>query len=110
VIKYLLLCLTLLSTPIHAQEQEPHIHGITVPDWYDSNCCSNNDCHPVPDSTINFSKDELDRPVVIYKATPDTPPIVYYYGQYRQSKDERYHVCFNPETKVPYCVYLRAGM
>jgi hypothetical protein len=37
----------------HANAQE-HVHGENgIPDWYDAKCCSNRDCHPVPDGFVS---------------------------------------------------------
>jgi hypothetical protein len=90
--------------------QDEHVHGENgLPTWYAPDCCNVRDCHPVEDSTIEFGTDALGKPIVIHKPTPDAEPIVYYKDRYRQSQDERYHVCYYKPDRTPYCVYLRGG-
>lgn len=106
-----ILAILLLCTPLSAQE---HNHGEDgIPDWYDSDCCNRKDCHPVPDTQIDFDIDELGNPVVVHRYDPNSLPIIYERTQWRQSKDDRYHACYYRSEKgdiTRYCVYLRAGM
>lgn len=108
----LMVAIPAFARPSHADD--PHIHGVTVPDWYDSNCCGNNDCKPVEDKDIEFGLDEQGLPIAIYKPTHNTFPLKDLNGnrsyQHRDSKDERYHVCINPMTKASLCFYSRAGI
>lgn len=85
----------------HAPAQE-HQHGVNVPDWYDADCCTNQDCHPVSDSDIDLSTD-LGNPVVIYKPFG----IAFSKARWRRSQDERFHVCNRGSTG--FCVYLPGG-
>ena len=89
--------------------QEPHIHGIAVPDWYDSACCSNRDCKPVDDDAdIEFGMDPTGNMFARYKPTGHT----FYKHQFKLSQDERYHVCINPNAdgnNGALCFYDRAG-
>jgi hypothetical protein len=66
-------------------------------DWYDQDCCSDRDCHPVPDG------------VVI-----DTPDGVKVYGRWtipygdkslRWSRDDHDHICTN--NLLLFCVYRK---
>lgn len=89
---------------VSAIAEEPHIHGDNVPDWYDPSCCNQRDCRPVKDDEIEFG--EIGgQPIIRHKPTG----AVFQRSQFRQSQDERYHVCINVVSGAPLCVYLRAG-
>lgn len=105
--------LILLALCSYAIADDPnHQHGINVPDWYDASCCNLQDCRPVPDSEIDFSM-EMDGPAVVHKPTG----IKFDRQKWRNSKDERYHVCYRPHGTGAdgkpmfsvYCVYLPSG-
>lgn len=92
-----------------ASAQQPHIHGQTAVDWYDSACCSNNDCKPVDDADIEFGADALGNTYARYKPTGHT----FYKYQFKPSQDERYHVCINPNAvgnNGALCFYDRSGV
>jgi hypothetical protein len=98
-----LLLATLLAMPAYAQEHE-HGKG-RIPDWYDLNCCSNQDCKPVSDNEIELG--EVDgRPYARHKPTG----VVFLWDKFRRSQDERYHICANKATGAPLCFYDRVGM
>lgn len=90
----------LLSMPAMAQE---HDHGQNgLPDWYDPSCCNQRDCRPVKDEDIEF--DTLNGGIVArHKPTGS----VFTRDRFRQSQDERYHVCIWNGT--PLCFYDRTG-
>ena len=91
-----------------ALAEEPHIHGQTVPDWYDPACCSQRDCQPVEDSTIEFGMDTQGNAYARYKPTGN----IFYRYQFKLSQDERYHVCINPaaaDNAGALCFYDRSG-
>ena len=73
--------------------QNDHIHGTTVPDWYDLNCCEKRDCKPVEDKDIEFGIGPWGK-YARYKPTGHT----FYSYQFKKSQDERYHVCINPRA------------
>lgn len=80
---------------------DEHIHGVTVPDWYDLDCCSKSDCHPVETKEVDFSIDKFAQPVATYKT------LTYDKSRWRKSKDERYHACFRGD--IVYCIYIPIG-
>ncbi len=86
-----------------------HEHGINlIPDWYDPACCSQRDCKPVDDKDVEFGQDGLGNSWARYKPTGNT----FYRYQFKQSQDERYHVCINPAAQGnngALCFYDRAG-
>lgn len=104
----------LLGFAYKAKADDPHTHGVTVPNWYDPACCSNNDCKPVEDKDIDFSLDHLGLPIAIYKPTGNAFSLKNADGtrsyQHRDSQDERYHVCINPRTEASLCFYNRTGL
>ena len=105
----------LMAVLSYASAQEmPHIHGVTVPDWYDADCCNNKDCHllEAPDKieivgdvgyTEHDEDEGTDRPVKVflYRNTRPADGARAYYrkDQLRASQDERYHVC---HSSTPY--------
>lgn len=93
-----LLLLTLLAPQAHGQE--PHIHGVTVPDWYDSDCCSNRDCNPVEREDV----EEIEGGA--WKHLPTG--FVFKGKQIRPSHDSRFHVCI--WNGQPMCIYIVQGM
>lgn len=84
---------------------ETHDHGINVPDWYDNDCCNNNDCRPVENNEVDFFSDKFAQPIAIY--THGDIIRVYDKSRWRKSKDERYHACFRGE--IVYCIYIPIG-
>lgn len=110
--------------PIPAPGTPPHVHGDTVPDWYDASCCDNKDCRPVPDSEI----EEIDADVWLHKPTglifkkveqvDDGEGGTVSSTRVRESKDGRFHVCFTPELVrgapsgryTGYCIYVKRTM
>lgn len=110
--KSILIALALMIIP--AKADDPHSHGVNVPDWYDSTCCSNNDCKPVKDEDIDFGVNAEGRPVAIYKPTGNEFLLKDLNGNryegHKDSKDERYHICINPISKVSLCFYNRGGV
>lgn len=98
-----------------ANAQEHHEHGVNgIPTWYEPNCCSLNDCKPVEDNDIDFGLDEQGLPIAIYKPTGNAFPLRNLDGtrsyQHRNSQDERYHVCINPNTGASLCFYNKFGV
>ena len=90
------LALIIACYPSHVLAEEPHIHGQNVPDWYDPACCSQRDCQPVEDSTIEFGMDTQGNAYARYKPTGN----IFYRYQFKLSQDERYHVCINPAAAL----------
>lgn len=103
---------TLFLWAVHTRAQE-HQHGFDdLPDWYDPQCCNQQDCRPVPDSEIEFGFGADGQPVVFHRPTGAQ----FTRDRWKVSQDERFHVCVrvvNPGTEneyfAQYCVYLRAG-
>lgn len=95
----------LLAVASISWADDPHIHGLTVPDWYDPACCSQRDCTPVLDSNIEFLFDATGTAVARYIPTGNTFPK----PQWRLSQDERYHVCISLHDDRSLCFYVRAG-
>lgn len=103
------LALILSLYPVQVLAQEPHIHGQNSVDWYDPACCSNHDCKPVDDDSIEFGSDQLGNTFARYKPTGHT----FYKYQFKPSQDERYHVCINPNAmgnNGALCFYDRSGV
>lgn len=95
----------------YAFSQPLHTHGTDVPDWYDPQCCNQQDCRPVPQEDVD------------YVLTPEGPGVLYKptgyiflskYGKVKASQDERYHVCLRyDDNQVPlahYCAYIPGGV
>ena len=96
----------LMAVLSYASAQEmPHIHGVTVPDWYDADCCNNKDCHllEAPDRieivgdvgyTEHDEDEGTDRPVKVflyrYTRAADGARAYYRKDQLRASQDERW--------------------
>ncbi len=104
----LLLLVCGMMTPVVAQD---HRHGVTVPDWYDKNCCNQRDCRPVgPDepAPVPFiAPPHYGYPLggAAYRwASPTGVELVFYRSQFKASQDERYHVCYN--GPITYCIYV----
>lgn len=74
-----------------------HVHGVTVPDWYDIACCSQNDCRPVAADEVVEQGDGTYR----YRQ--------YVFSRALPSRDGNAHVCIHNEGKpdaIPRCVYI----
>ena len=84
---------------------QEHNHGLKgLPGWYDRSCCNEIDCRPVEnDNDIVFEQLE-GRPVARHVPTGS----IFERRQFRQSQDERYHVCINGNL-LPVCFYDRPG-
>lgn len=86
----------------HAQNHD-HQHGVNVPDWYDWNCCNNQDCRPV-DNPDDIEPMMLGiEPAIRYKPTGT----IFTRDRFKVSKDERYHVCIHYSGN-PLCIYVPA--
>lgn len=92
----------LVSWPSKSEE---HIHGGNVPNWYEFDCCSNNDCKPVEDKDISFTSDQFANPIAIYEH--ELIKLTYGKSRWRNSQDERYHVCYRGPNA--YCIYIPIG-
>jgi len=98
----------LLSAPAFAQT--PHVHGSTVPDWYDPGCCNNSDCRPVKDEDVEYGEDKNGDPIVRFYRngrSDENRVITYTKNQFRTSQDERLHACWVADTG--WCFYIRGG-
>lgn len=92
---YLVLTISLVLAIGKLQDQ--HIHGVTVPDWYDSKCCSSNDCRAVsPDEVIELPDGSYRYKEFTFRKDQALP-----------SKDKDVHVCI--AGKIPRCVYVQQG-
>lgn len=99
--KYWLIAIILVVSQAAAQHK-PHIHGVTVPDWYDSSCCSGEDCYPVGNDEVT-----------------ELPDGAYRYRTFKfpkskvlPSRDHRIHVCiYRPPVGLPVarCIYVQQG-
>ena len=81
-----------------AQAHEEGDHG-----WYPSECCSHNDCEPVPCNALDIHSDKL----VIYDHLQFTNK------QVKLSPDGECHVCIHhPDgyAKFPVCVFIHTNM
>lgn len=71
--------------------------------WYDLECCSDNDCHPVAvDDVIETEKG--------WKHLPTGTEFTR--DQVKPSKDRRFHVCIGNKAwdrGKPYCIYILQG-
>lgn len=87
-----LFCLFLsFATPVQAH------------DWYDYDCCSEKDCHPIPCDQLAEKNHS-----VWYRG------FEFFGTAVRPSKDTDCHVCITNENKpgeneVPHCVYIQNG-
>lgn len=98
----LLLTIAALTAPVMAQEHE---HGQnSLPDWYDPSCCNQRDCKPVPDDEIEFYTLPGGGLAARHKPTGN----IFNQNQFKQSQDERYHVCIYNGMSL--CFYDRAGV
>jgi len=102
---FLVILISILVLATHSWGQE-HSHGVDgIPDWYDPSCCNKQDCRPVKDSDIVFEQFE-GQPVARYVPTGNR----FQRNQFRQSQDERYHVCIQPGFDgASLCFYDRTG-
>lgn len=82
-----------------ARGEEEHIHGLNVPDWYESTCCSNQDCHPVADGVVQNKLNGVE--VKGYGMLSYTDP------RLRWSRDLRDHICEPADHSKLLCVYRR---
>lgn len=100
---FILMGLGIFAGFARAQEHEHGQDGL--PDWYDPSCCNKRDCKPVNDSDIVFEQFE-GQPVARYVPTGNR----FQRNQFRQSQDERYHVCIQPGFDgASLCFYDRPG-
>lgn len=97
----LIMSLILAAYSYRTAKAQEHKHGITVPDWYDPECCNLKDCRPVEDETIDFSNNAFG-PILVY--TKENIKLDFPKSRWRNSKDEHYHVCYRGD--VVYCAYL----
>lgn len=72
-------------------------------DWYPFNCCSGNDCHPIPCEAIIEKGKEL-----IYGNFSFSDTMI------KPSQDGSCHVCISNEynklmTPVPHCIFIQQG-
>lgn len=102
----LALALILAAYSYRTAKSEEHIHGVTVPDWYDYDCCNRADCRPVETKDVDFMTDKFAKPVATY--THESVVLVYDKSRWRKSKDERYHACYRGE--IVYCIYIPIGV
>lgn len=107
------LILALFMSAAHAEQpaqpaMPPHIHGVTVPDWYDRDCCDNRDCHPVDDQKEIEAETYLDQPTFRYTPRDGSPSVLFPKNstKWRPSQDERFHVCVF--QGMPLCIYIPA--
>jgi hypothetical protein len=90
----------LLMLTVGAAKAEEHIHGLTVPDWYESMCCSNRDCHPVTDDVVKNVQGGVE--VKGYGL------LSYSDARLRWSRDNQNHICESlPPNQKLLCVYRK---
>ena len=81
---------TLCVTSVHAHQ--------TTTGWaYDSACCSNQDCHPIPTEQVQVKMNG-------YLATDNGITKFFEYNEVKKSLDEHYHACSN--KAVFRCLYV----
>lgn len=71
--------------------------------WYPTECCSDQDCKPVPCDSLDETKDGLDyinENGRVYKFDKE---------QIRPSQDKECHVCISSNGITPYCVFTHQG-
>lgn len=86
-----LICLLLFTLPASAHK------------WYDYDCCSESDCHPVPCDEVT----EKNKSMWYHN-------FEFFGKSVRPSKDTDCHVCISNEgstfmNPVPHCVYIQNG-
>lgn len=71
-------------------------------EWYPYDCCSDNDCHPIPCESIKEHGSNL-----VYNK------FQFYSKMIRPSKDGQCHVCISNEggkddyVSVPHCIFIQ---
>lgn len=68
-------------------------------DWYDPQCCSGEDCRPVP-------AEEVIETETGWKHLPSG--IEFRKDQVKPSKDRHFHICVS-KYGTPYCIYILQG-
>ena len=69
-------------------------------DWYDRDCCSNNDCKPI--ASCSEITEHLNGGAKWDK-------YVFQKKNVRPSHDSKCHVCIQPSSDSPMCVYTQQG-
>ena len=70
-------------------------------DWYEPQCCSGRDCHPVDQTDLV----EIENGCWKQLSTG----LKYCGAMVRPSQDRHWHVCHSPGGGVPYCAYIQTG-
>lgn len=81
-----------------------HDHGGSVVSWYDDDCCTCQDCRPVPDEEVEEIAPNVWKHLptgLIFANTVGSKKV-------RESKDGRFHVCYRGTTVFTgYCIYVK---
>lgn len=64
--------------------------------WYPASCCSDKDCMPIPCDKLLEQNDGS----ILYEG------IRFAANQIHPSLDAMCHVCFDPTSLTPYCVFI----
>jgi hypothetical protein len=73
--------------------------------WYDLSCCSEKDCHPVPQEELeqDGNGDWVHLPTGLR----------FHGSMIKPSQDKHWHICYSPDNgihkDIPYCVYIQQG-
>jgi len=82
--------------------------GAKSHEWYDKECCSDNDCAPVEE--IKFSTDEQGNDVVAVRTKHGFAEGQLKHISIRPSKDDEYHACIiTYHAAFIRCLYAPAG-
>lgn len=75
-----------------------------IHDWYAPECCSGQDCAPLPEGA---SVDSV-RGGDAVRLTPGSAPVFFPHAKVRPSQDGDYHACVS-STGTPFCLYVPVG-
>lgn len=73
--------------------------------WYEPNCCSGNDCEPVPPGAL---VEEVRGGWRVAYVSPKLGPVEIFFPRAlkRDSRDGGFHACVRPDTRTPICIYV----
>jgi hypothetical protein len=96
-------CLTLMMLVIYALITFVAVSRARAHSWYDQDCCHDRDCGPVSMEDV----EELANGD--WRYIPENKIFSKAEGRVRPSHDGKFHVCLQPHTRFPYCIYILQG-
>jgi len=68
--------------------------------WYPSDCCAETDCKPVNcEEILELPNGDLRYQGIVFPSILNKP-----------SQDKYCHVCYNPNSKQPHCIFTLSGV